>query len=223
MVSPVICGCWKIARLIRKFCRIVQPGPALAATLPCVTFQLLKGGTAMTVLRRALLGMLIALAAAIPASAASVDTDALRDRLFERLAAARTEEEGRQAEDAIWRLWVDHPDQQVREAVALGMRQRDSYEWDKAIQTFSRAILADPAYAEGYNQRAFIYFLKEDFDAALADLEKTLEREPRHFGALSGKAMILMRTGKLDEGQAVLREAVALHPFLNERHMLTPQ
>jgi len=178
----------------------------------------------MTIPRRVLFAMMAALVAiAQPALSASIDKDALRDRLFERLAAARTEKEGREAEDAIWRMWVDHPDQQVREAIALGMRQRDSYDWDRAVQTFSRAILADPEYAEGWNQRAFVYFLREDLDASLADLEKALELEPRHFGALSGKAMILMRTGRFEEGQAVLRKAVAMHPFLKERGMLVAQ
>lgn len=178
----------------------------------------------MTVPRRTLLALVAAFVAiAPPVFAASVDREALRDRLFERLAAARTEKEGREAEDAIWRMWVDHPDPAVREALAAGMRQRDSYEWDKALQSFSRVILTDPDYAEGWNQRAFIYFLKEDFDAALADLNKTLELEPRHFGALSGKAMILMRTDRFDEGQDVLRKAVAIHPFLKERGMLVAE
>jgi len=178
----------------------------------------------MTIHRRTLLALFAASAALAPSvSAAAVDKEALRDRLFARLAAAKTEEEGREAEDAIWRMWVDHPDRKVREALALGMRQRDSHEWDKALQSFSRVILIDPDYAEGWNQRAFIYFLKEDFDAALADLDRTLELEPRHFGALSGKAMILMRTGHAEEGRAVLRKAVAIHPFLKERGLLAPE
>jgi tetratricopeptide (TPR) repeat protein len=175
----------------------------------------------MTIPRRTLLALVAAFVApAPPVFAASVDSEALHDRLFEQLAAAETEKESRQTEDAIWRMWVDHPDPQVRESLALGMRQRDSHEWDKAIQTFSRVILADPDYAEGWNQRAFIYFLKEDLDAALADLNRTLELEPRHFGALSGKAMILMRTDRFGEGQEVLRKAVAINPFLRERGML---
>lgn len=178
----------------------------------------------MTVQRRALFALaMMFVAFAPPASAASVDTEALRARLFERLAAAGSEEEGRRTEEAIWRMWVDHPDPQVRETLALGMRQRDSYEWDRAIETFSQVILADPQYAEGWNQRAFIHFLKEDLDAALADLNRTLELEPRHFGALSGKAMILMRTDRFDEGQQILRQAVALHPYLKERGMLVAQ
>ena len=146
----------------------------------------------MTIQRRTMLALVAALVVAVPpVFANSVDKDALHDRLFERLAAASTEEEGRQAEDAIWRMWVDHSDQPVREALALGMRQRDSYEWEKALQSFSRVILADRDYAEGWNQRAFIYFLKEDLDAALADLDKALELEPRHFGALTGKADVV--------------------------------
>lgn len=164
-----------------------------------------------------------ATAAKLDRGAVAMDRDELKDRLFDRLAAARTEAEGRQAEDAIWQMWIDHPDPAIRNAIALGMRQRESYDWDAALQTFSRVIAADPDFAEGWNQRAFIYFLKDDYDNSLHDLEQALKLEPRHFGALSGKALIFLRTGRFDKGQIVLRQAVALHPFLKERGMLSPQ
>ncbi len=156
-------------------------------------------------------------------AAAPLDREALADRLFERLAAATTEEEGRRAEDSIWEMWIDHPDAGIRDAIALGMRQREAYDWDAALETFSGVIEREPGYAEGWNQRAFIHFLKGDYDASLADLEKTLELEPRHFGALAGVGLIYLSTNRFDEGQDILRQAVALHPFLKERRMLVPQ
>lgn len=152
-----------------------------------------------------------------------LDRDALRDRLFDRLAAATTEEEGRRAEDAVWTMWIDHPDAEIRDAIARGMRQRESYEWDEALETFSFVVERDPGYAEGWNQRAFIHFLKGNDEASLADLEKALELEPRHFGALAGKALIHLGADRFEEGQALLREAVAIHPFLKERRMIVPR
>ena len=62
---------------------------------------------------------------------------------------------------------------------------------EAAEHHFDKVILSAPDYAEGYNQRAFIRFLREDYDNALADLEIVLELEPNHFGASSGLYHIL--------------------------------
>jgi tetratricopeptide (TPR) repeat protein len=168
----------------------------------------------------ALLPLLVFAAGAEPTDAQKAD---IKAQLFERLASATTEQEGRAAEDAIWQLWVDHPDPETRDAIARGMRQRDSYDWDTALESFTGVIAKQPDYAEGWNQRAFIHFLKEDFEASYADLENALALEPLHFGALSGQALILMRTGQFEAGQMTLKKAVALHPFLKERGMLVPE
>src|SRR5690606_31046067 len=84
-------------------------------------------------------------------------------------------------------------------------------------------VVADaPDYAEGWNQRAFIRFLRDDPDGSLEDIERTLALEPLHFAALAGKAMILMRQGRIEPGQEALRRAVEIHPWLKERAMLLP-
>ncbi len=63
-------------------------------------------------------------------------------------------------------------------------------------------------------------FLQENYDQSLSDLEKALELEPRHFGAMAGQARILMRQGRFATGQALLKKAVKIHPFLRERSMI---
>ena len=70
-------------------------------------------------------------------------------------------------------------------------------------------------------KRAFALFLKRDFDLALADLDRALERSPMHIAALSGKGLTLIGMGREDEGRAILREALELNPWLPERHLLT--
>jgi tetratricopeptide (TPR) repeat protein len=146
-----------------------------------------------------------------------------REALFRRLREARTEREGRMAEDAVWRLWMaEGPTAAIREAVAEAMRKREVYDFAGALALLDRVVADAPAYAEGWNQRAFIRFLRDDPDGSLEDIERALALEPRHFAALAGKATILMRQGRMELGQQALRRAVEIHPWLKERAMLIP-
>lgn len=174
--------------------------------------------------RRTVLAAALALAGAAIARNAFAATDEKRRReLFERLRNARTEQEGRLAEDAVWRMWMDEaPDMPTARAIDAAMKARSSYDFDKALIILDEVVANAPDYAEGWNQRAFIRFLKEDFDGSLEDIEQALRREPKHFAALAGKAMILMRQGRMELGQKALRQAMEIHPWLKERSMLIP-
>ena len=67
------------------------------------------------------------------------------------------------------------------------MTARASYDFLNAIDAFDRLTEYCPDYAEGYNQRAFVNFMREDFPAALVDLDLALERRPTHVAALCGQ------------------------------------
>jgi Tfp pilus assembly protein PilF len=114
------------------------------------------------------------------------------------------------------------PTAAIREAVAEAMRRREAYDFAAAQTILDRVVEEAPDYAEGWNQRAFIRFLRDDPDGSLDDIERALELEPLHFAALAGKATILMRQGRMEPGQAALRRAVEIHPWLKERSMLLP-
>ena len=47
-----------------------------------------------------------------------------------------------------------------------------------------------------------------------------LAREPRHFGALAGKSVILFNQGKVGLAQIAVKEALKYHPYLNEGAIL---
>lgn len=144
-----------------------------------------------------------------------------RERLFRALRDAPTERHGRIAEDAVWRMWMEEaPTPATREAVAEAMRRRGSYDFAGALAILDRVVAEAPGYAEGWNQRAFIRFLRDDPDGALEDIDRALALEPRHFAALSGQAIIFMRQGRMELSQAALRRAVEIHPWLKERSML---
>ena len=141
--------------------------------------------------------------------------------LLKRLSVAPTESEGRLAESAVWEHWFsESPSTEVYELLQEGRKRREAYDYEAADALFNRVIEAAPDYAEGYNQRAFVRFLREDFEGSLADLEKTLEYKPWHFGALSGMYHVLRVQNRHSAAIALLRKAVAIHPWIQERGAL---
>lgn len=144
-----------------------------------------------------------------------------RARLFEILKTAKSEPGGQYVADAIWRNWMaSAPTSEVAKLVSDAMERRRWYDYEGARELLSKAIELAPEYSEAWNQRAYILFLQEKFDASLADIDRALELEPRHFGALSGKARILFHQGDTALAQEALREAVDIHPWIFERFLL---
>jgi len=142
------------------------------------------------------------------------------NRLFAKLAKATDEKQGRAIENKIWQIWMSQPEGKVQTLIADAMKARRWYDFAKAKRLLDKAITLAPDYAEGYNQRGFILFLQEKYDESLSDIEKALELEPRHFGALAGQALILMRQGRFATAQQILKKALKIHPFLKERSMI---
>lgn len=164
------------------------------------------------------LGLILALCLGAPAALAQSLPD---ERLFDALKAAKTEQASRVIEAEIWETWIaaaPSPDLELQVRGAMSKRRVADY--DGALALLDATVDAAPGYAEAWNQRAFIYYLKGQPDKSLEDLEKVLALEPRHFGALSGKGRILMEQGRVRLGQQALRQAVAIHPFIQERFLL---
>jgi len=140
------------------------------------------------------------------------------DDLFAALKSSKTGMEARQIERQIWEGWIGNaPTPDLEASVRGAMTKRRYGDYDGALADLDQVIEAAPDYAEAWNQRAFLLYLQEKPEAALQAIEIVLELEPRHFGALSGKFRILIAQGRARVAQDVLREAVAIHPFLPER------
>jgi tetratricopeptide (TPR) repeat protein len=74
-----------------------------------------------------------------------------------------------------------------------------------------------PDWAEAWNKRATLRFVERRFDEALADCVETLNREPRHFGALAGMGLIAIEQENWKGALAAYRRALTLNPFIGER------
>ncbi|MEO9650339.1 MAG: tetratricopeptide repeat protein [Roseobacter sp.] len=148
------------------------------------------------------------------------DTADKNDSVFAELLKAPNEADGRAIGRQLWAIWVTAPDDDAQILLDQGRKHIRTADYEKAVEYFSALITYCPTYAEGWNQRAYAYFLSQKYDAALDDIAKALDIEPRHFGALSGRAIVLISMGRPEIGYTALREALAIHPWLSERHLL---
>lgn len=148
------------------------------------------------------------------------DHSAALTALIEEARAAPDRQAGMTVSDKMWALWTEAPDARAQELLDEGMERRQSYDYDGAMTAFEALVDYCPDYAEGYNQRAFIRYLREEFEAALPDLDAALARTPRHVAALTGKALTLVALGRNGEAALALRAALDMNPWLSERALL---
>lgn len=121
----------------------------------------------------------------VPADAQAPATDkrAAVDRLLAALKAAPTEQAAAPIEAHLAQLWLEQGSAAVTLLMSRGLRDLKAGAHQDAIDDFSDAIALDPDLAEAWRQRAIARYEQGDTPGAVRDLEETLKREPRHFGA----------------------------------------
>jgi len=133
------------------------------------------------------------------------------------LRALRDADDGtrERAEQAIWRVWERSGDRQLDRLYRTGVEQMGSGELNKSIATFTRIIRLKPAFAEGWNKRATVYFLSGEYRKSLADCAQVIKRNPYHFGALSGYGLIYFRLEDYERSLGYFRRALELNPNMD--------
>lgn len=142
------------------------------------------------------------------------------EELFKEARKASSDQDGRAISNQMWQVWLRAPDAAAQEVLERGMRKRDVYDFAGALKDFDRLAEYCPLYAEGFNQRAYIHFLREDYSLALVDLDKALSLQPRHVAAQSGRALTLMGLGRIAEARSQLEQALTNNPWLSERFLM---
>lgn len=154
---------------------------------------------------------LVLLLPALPARAQSAV-----DGLFEKLQETQNPIEARQLERKIWEAWSKSDSDTLDALMQGGVTVLEKGDYARAQEIFSTMIELKPDYAEAYNKRASVRFLAGDYAGSVADIERTLKLEPRHFGALAGLGTIMERLDNLDEALKAYRRALAANPHLND-------
>lgn len=175
--------------------------------------------TVVRLLRSVLAPLLAAalLSLSLPAAAEDMKAAAALDELFAQLRTAHDPATARQIDQAIWAVWTNPSDPVLNERMRAVLVARGTGNIAQALRLLDSLVVDFPDYAEGWNQRATIHYMMGNFDLSIADCGKVLELEPRHFGALSGRALIYLQQGKRALALKDMAAALAVHPFLSER------
>jgi tetratricopeptide (TPR) repeat protein len=126
----------------------------------------------------------------IASPVAARQDDPRLDALFAQLLSAADSDQAHALEMSIWRIWTEAGDADLDQFMTFGIGAMRAGQFGPALNSFNAIINADPAFAEGWNKRATLYFYMGRYDDSISDVERTLALELRHFGALSGMGLI---------------------------------
>jgi tetratricopeptide (TPR) repeat protein len=137
------------------------------------------------------------------------------DTLFARLRSTESDSEAKTIEVAIRHVWAHSGVPTVDGLMVQAITAMRGGDFDKALDFADKVIEIDPRFAEGWNLRATIHYMRDDYGPAIADISHVLSLEPRHFAALAGLGKIML---DMDEKKAALwafERALAINPHLD--------
>jgi Tfp pilus assembly protein PilF len=136
------------------------------------------------------------------------------DALFVDLARAPGPVEASRIEDQIWAVWMSHEDASAEEGLERATRAIAAGDHAEAEAVLDELVATHPEYAEAWNKRATLYFRLGRDAESVPDIQRTLELEPRHFGALCGFGQICLRHSDRAGALFAFDAALRVNPHL---------
>jgi tetratricopeptide (TPR) repeat protein len=118
--------------------------------------------------------------------------------------------------EAIQDLWRLTGSDTVDLLMSRAERFAKEDDLDLALQISDATVDMAPDDAEVWHLRGKIHFLKKDYDLAIADLKRALERDSKHYDAMSDLGVVYEATGAKKDALAAYRKALEVNPFLSE-------
>jgi tetratricopeptide (TPR) repeat protein len=119
------------------------------------------------------------------------------------------------AEAILWRTWCHSGDTETDRIFHAGVDSMQQGKLAEAEELFSRVIQLKPDFAEGWNKRATVRYMRRNFRGSIGDCRETLARNPSHFGASSGQGLCHMSLNEFREAAVCFRRALEIHPHLD--------
>ncbi len=136
------------------------------------------------------------------------------DTLFSQLHETTDVVEAASLSREIWQNWYQSDDAEITKLMQQGEMSIRQYKYVDAVRIYSEVIDLAPDYSEGWNRRATAYYLMGEYDLSTEDVVKTLNLEPRHFGALSGQGMIYIQQSRHHQALEYLERALETNPHM---------
>lgn len=153
-------------------------------------------------------------AARTESAVAAPEETAPLDKLFAELKRERNPQAADRIAKRIWSEWYKSGSASIDLMMKWSNDAVQAQKYDVALDFLDQVVTLQPGFAEGWNRRATVHFLMRQFGKSMADIERTLELEPRHFGALSGMAQIMKETGRKQLALNAWQRVIDIYPMM---------
>ena len=118
-------------------------------------------------------------------------------------------------EQKIWDIWSTHPtNKSLTLRLAEGSRLVVNQQLSKSIEIFTEVINKDPSWAEAWNKRATVLYMIGDYQGSQNDIDKVLNLENRHFGALAGQGLVNIQLKNYEKAIESYEKAQEIYPAM---------
>ena len=93
--------------------------------------------------------------------------------LFASLKAETDAEAASEIENAILGLWLESGSDTVDLLMQWTLKAMEEKQYPRALDFLDRIIVLAPAYIEGWNKRATVHFLMDDYGESIADTARS--------------------------------------------------
>ncbi|MBB6261297.1 tetratricopeptide (TPR) repeat protein [Paenochrobactrum gallinarii] len=138
------------------------------------------------------------------------------DKLFSELLKTSNEVKARRIAAQISGIWAQSGSATVDLLLGWSYDAMSQKKYAVAIDFLDEAVALAPENAESWNRRAALHVLNSEYNRAIYDINRALELEPRHFGALTGLAGILQERGHKASALKVYERILTLYPMMRE-------
>ena len=129
-----------------------------------------------------------------------------------------------EAEKKIWKIWSTHPNsQKLTNMLAEGTDLVNNQKLNEAIDVFSKVIELDPNWAEAWNKRATVFYLIGEYQKSQNDIDKVLDLENRHFGALAGQGLVNIELQNYEKAIESYKKAKEIYPYMKSPDIMIKQ
>ena len=119
-------------------------------------------------------------------------------------------------EKKIFKIWSTHPNnKRLTNMLAEGTDLVNNQKLNEAIIKFSNVIELDPNWAEAWNKRATVFYLIGEYQKSQNDIDKVLDLEKRHFGALAGQGLVNIELKNYEKAIKSYQDAMKIYPTMN--------
>ena len=127
-------------------------------------------------------------------------------------------------EQKIWEIWSTHPtDEKLTQELLKGSNLMQGDTISESIKIFSKLIESDPNWAEAWNKRATALYLIGDYEGSQKDIDRVLELENRHFGALAGQGLVNIKLENYEKAIESYKRAQEIYPAMQSPKIMIEQ